>query len=100
MVRDMIQAVWSSVAMLAIVPIQDLLELGTEARMNFPGKPEGNWEWRLGSDDLTDSLAERVRGLNTECGRMHRRGFTAAPGRNRLVPDEHLSPQDPLNLPA
>jgi len=71
MVPDMIRAVWSSIAMFAIVPIQDLLDLGTEARMNVPGKPEGNWEWRLGADDLTDSLAEKFRGLNAECGRLH-----------------------------
>ena len=44
---DMIRAVWSSVANLAIAPVQDLLGLGSEARMNLPGTAEGNWEWRL-----------------------------------------------------
>ena len=44
-----IRAVWSSVANLAIAPVQDLLGLGSEARMNLPGTVEGNWEWRLGA---------------------------------------------------
>ena len=44
---DMVRAVWSSVANVAIAPIQDLLGLGTEARMNLPGTSQGNWEWRL-----------------------------------------------------
>jgi len=43
----MLRAVWSSVANVAIAPIQDLLGLGTEARMNLPGTSQGNWEWRL-----------------------------------------------------
>jgi 4-alpha-glucanotransferase len=37
---------WSSVAALAIAPLQDLLNLGAEARMNVPGRAEGNWSWR------------------------------------------------------
>ena len=46
-VDDMIRANWESLAMITIVPLQDLLGLGTEARMNFPGRPQGNWEWRF-----------------------------------------------------
>jgi 4-alpha-glucanotransferase len=44
---EMLRAVWASVAHLAIAPVQDLLGLGTEARMNHPGTAQGNWEWRL-----------------------------------------------------
>ncbi|HEX7975182.1 MAG TPA: 4-alpha-glucanotransferase, partial [Anaerolineales bacterium] len=44
---DMIRAVWSSVAVFALAPMQDVLNLGTEARMNFPGRPSGNWSWRM-----------------------------------------------------
>lgn len=69
-VSDMIRAVWSSVARYALCPIQDLLDLGTQARMNYPGRPEGNWAWRLGPDALTVSLAEKLRDLNSECGRL------------------------------
>jgi 4-alpha-glucanotransferase len=43
----MLRAVWASVANLAIAPVQDLLGLGTAARMNHPGTTQGNWEWRL-----------------------------------------------------
>ena len=42
---DLIRGVWSSVAVYAITPMQDLLSLGTEARMNFPSRLGGNWEW-------------------------------------------------------
>src|SRR2546428_616521 len=44
---DIIRGVWGSVANLAIAPVQDLLGLGSEARMTLPGTAEGNWEWRL-----------------------------------------------------
>ena len=61
---DMIRAVWSSVAVYAVTPMQDLLSLGGEARMNFPSKLGGNWEWRLGEGDLSESLADRLREMN------------------------------------
>ncbi len=44
---EMIRSVWRSVANMAIAPMQDLLGLGSEARMNLPGTLQGNWEWRL-----------------------------------------------------
>ena len=49
----MVRIAWMSVADYAIVPAQDLLRLGTEARMNYPGKPTGNWRWRLHEGQLT-----------------------------------------------
>ncbi len=61
--RDLVRAIWSSVAVLAIAPMQDVLDLGTEARMNFPGRPEGNWEWRMRESDLSEGLARRLRRL-------------------------------------
>ena len=45
---------WSSRAALAITPLQDLLNLGREARMNVPGRAEGNWRWRCSAEELTD----------------------------------------------
>ena len=77
LVADMIKAVWASAAASAIVPMQDLLDLGSEARMNYPGRPEGNWSWRLGPGHLTSSLAGRLRELNQECGRLSRASRTA-----------------------
>lgn len=52
---DMIHAVMLSVADLAIVPMQDILGLPSECRFNTPGKPDGNWQWRLTSEQLADA---------------------------------------------
>lgn len=66
---DLIRDIWSSVAAFAIVPMQDVLNLGTEARMNYPGRAEGNWAWRMRGDELTEALAAKLRQLNELCGR-------------------------------
>jgi 4-alpha-glucanotransferase len=52
LIKKMIRLAWSSVAKLAVIPMQDILELGSEARMNTPGTPSGNWQWRLKKDQL------------------------------------------------
>jgi 4-alpha-glucanotransferase len=59
----LIRAAQASVAEMAIVPAQDLLELGSEARMNTPAVPSGNWSWRAPEDCWTDKLAERLAAL-------------------------------------
>ncbi len=51
--RELIRLAWSSVAALAVVPLQDLLGLGRDARMNVPGVAEGNWRWRATADMLS-----------------------------------------------
>ncbi len=56
-VKKMIRLAWGSVATMAVIPLQDLLELGSEARMNTPGTPSGNWQWRFRSDQLTEEKA-------------------------------------------
>jgi 4-alpha-glucanotransferase len=61
--RKMVRAAFASVANIAIVPLQDLLELGTAARMNLPGRPDGNWQWRYRSGALTDELGARLRAM-------------------------------------
>jgi 4-alpha-glucanotransferase len=61
---DLIRAIWSSVAMFAIAPMQDFLSLGGEARMNYPSRLGGNWEWRMDADDMNDPLAEKLADLN------------------------------------
>jgi len=58
-----------SKAQTAVVPMQDLLGLGSEARMNVPGQPWGNWRWRLKSNALDRRLAQRLRQLTRICGR-------------------------------
>lgn len=66
---DMIRAVWSSVAVMSLAPIQDFLSLDTEARMNFPGKPSGNWNWRMKPDAINHHLIERIKEINWLYGR-------------------------------
>lgn len=53
-----------------IVPIQDYLNLGSEARINIPGKKTKNWEWRMDEGMLTEELAEKIRELSLESGRI------------------------------
>jgi 4-alpha-glucanotransferase len=60
----MVRAVWSSVAVYAVTPMQDLLGLGGEARMNFPSRLGGNWEWRMARESLSLDLADRLKELN------------------------------------
>ena len=60
---DAIRGAWSSVACMAISPVQDFLGLGSEARINTPGVAAGNWQWRLKQGVLTDELAERIEKL-------------------------------------
>jgi len=67
---DMIRAVWSSVAVMSLAPLQDLLSLGGEGRMNFPGRASGNWTWRCRPSDLSPALAARLRELNTLYSRL------------------------------
>jgi len=66
---DFIRAVWGSVADRAIAPLQDVLGLGSEARMNLPNSNEGNWSWRFEHGALTSDLAARLRELNRLYGR-------------------------------
>jgi 4-alpha-glucanotransferase len=65
----MVRAAYDSEAELAIIPAQDLLGLGSEARMNTPGSASGNWGWRMKPDQLDHDLAERLRGLVESTGR-------------------------------
>jgi 4-alpha-glucanotransferase len=60
---------WSSVAALAMAPLQDLLNLGSEARMNIPGRPEGNWRWRCTEDMLSGVDFEWLRDLTKNSNR-------------------------------
>ncbi len=67
--ESMARAVLASVAQLAIIPVQDLLQLGTPARFNTPGTVIGNWSWRLPGDALTAGLAGQFAALNHVFGR-------------------------------
>ncbi|MDH3744062.1 MAG: 4-alpha-glucanotransferase [Acidobacteriota bacterium] len=68
----MTRAAFGSIARLAIVPAQDLLGLGSEARMNTPGIADGNWSWRLEEGQLDATLARRLRRLSRNTDRLLR----------------------------
>jgi 4-alpha-glucanotransferase len=52
-----------------MAPLQDLLNLGREARMNVPGRPEGNWRWRCTDEMLSDPAFEWLRDLTKNASR-------------------------------
>ena len=58
---DLIRAALGSVSIFAIIPLQDILSLGTEARMNFPGTPQGNWRWRFTKEQIDDNIISRLK---------------------------------------
>lgn len=66
---DFIRLALMSVANTVIIPIQDILGLGSEARMNLPGKAEGNWCWRFTPDMLTEKMGHRLKELTALYGR-------------------------------
>ncbi len=66
----MIRMAYSSISDLAIIPIQDFLNLGTDCRMNTPSTINGNWRFRLSEDMLTDKLASKINELTKLYGRM------------------------------
>ena len=65
----LIEAAWSSVAALAIAPLQDLLNLGPGAEINVPGNPDGNWRWRCTEDMLSALDVQWLRDLTLRSNR-------------------------------
>ncbi len=68
---DLLRLAFASVADVAMAPLQDVLGLGSAARMNLPGQPRGNWTWRFTADQLRPDLAERLRQLTETYGRSY-----------------------------
>jgi 4-alpha-glucanotransferase len=69
---SLIELALASRAALAVLPAQDVLGLGSDARMNRPGTSEGNWRWRLAEGALTPALAARLRLATQRNGRLAR----------------------------
>ncbi|MFW6359517.1 MAG: 4-alpha-glucanotransferase [Chroococcales cyanobacterium] len=67
---SLIRLAMSSVANIAIMPLQDVMGLGSEARMNTPSQAEGNWEWRYTPEALTESLRDHLKHLTYLYGRV------------------------------
>ena len=65
-----IRAAYGSVARMAIVPLQDVLSLGSEARMNIPSQLEGNWGWRFSNGMLRPDHAGKLAALTEVCDRV------------------------------
>ncbi len=78
---DLARLAMMSIADIALIPMQDLIGLGSEARLNFPGKSEGNWAWRLVDGQVSMDLAGRLRDI------------TLIYGRNSLRLEEFLAAQ-------
>jgi 4-alpha-glucanotransferase len=76
---------WSSTAALAMAPLQDLLNLGGEARMNVPGRATGNWHWRCTEDMLSSSAFQRLRALTESSNRS---GSHSSPSSFPRSPEE------------
>jgi 4-alpha-glucanotransferase len=69
---ELIRLAWSSSAALAMAPLQDLLNLGAEARMNVPGSVAGNWRWRCTEEVLPPPLSDRLRDLTALSDRIEK----------------------------
>ncbi|QJX00703.1 4-alpha-glucanotransferase [Frigoriglobus tundricola] len=67
---DLIRSAWASVAVLAIAPLQDLLSMGSDARMNKPGVATGNWRWRFRLDQFRPDVIQRMTDLTTLYNRV------------------------------
>ena len=67
---DLIRSLWHSRANFVLAPMQDLLSLGTEARMNYPGRLGGNWGWRMKEDEMSDALLGKLKKINERAGRI------------------------------
>jgi 4-alpha-glucanotransferase len=67
---DLLRLLWGSVANWAIAPLQDFFSLDSRGRMNFPGRPQGNWSWRFSESQLTPELQAQILELNRTYGRL------------------------------
>lgn len=72
---DLMRLAMTSIAKIAIFPLQDILGLGGWARMNFPGVAEGNWSWRYDVHALDQQIALKLKSLTELCGRCNEREF-------------------------
>jgi 4-alpha-glucanotransferase len=90
---DLMRSAMSSIANLCILPMQDILGLGGDARMNFPGVPTGNWAWRYHEDQIYEEITHRLDTFT------HRFGRAPEPIEPELVVEDE-SGTIPLNPPC
>jgi 4-alpha-glucanotransferase len=92
---DFIRMAFGSIADMAVVPLQDVLGLGTEARMNTPGVAAGNWGWRYSEADLTPAIAEQLKTVTHAYGRGYVRKEPKVKARPHHEHAHSLHPKDP-----
>ncbi len=68
----MVEVAFNSQGQLAIIPVQDLLNLGSEARMNIPGISDDNWTWKFQWELITESIANKTREQLDNAGRLYK----------------------------
>lgn len=84
---DLVRAAYSAVSRIAIIPAQDLLSMGPEARLNLPGRPDGNWRWRLTDAGLESVSGVGIAGYLRELAELDgREPQGAEPGEKRGAP--------------
>ena len=66
---DLVRLAYACVAAMAVVPLQDVMKLGSQARMNYPSRAEGNWQWRFTPPMLNEEIGGRLRELALMYGR-------------------------------
>jgi len=87
---SLMQLAWSSVAALAIAPLQDLLNFGKEARMNVPGRADGNWRWRCTENMLSTQAFRWLEQLTQSAKRSTNLVFSHTNQRDLLAPSQRL----------
>jgi 4-alpha-glucanotransferase len=75
---DLIRAAYSSVSRLAVIPLADILSLGSESRFNTPGRPDGNWQWRVREQQL-EALFQHAGGYLKDLAELYGRGQVSGP---------------------
>ena len=83
----LIRAILASIADMAIIPLQDVLGLGSEARTDLPARPSGNWQWRFAAGQLTPEIGKRLR----EMVRIFDRGRSSKDQSLKPIPGLKLS---------
>ena len=101
--RGILRGVLASPSLLAIIPMADWLGLGSEARMNTPGKAAGNWQWRAADNALTTELAAEIRAMTARYFRTRPVKKPAAKAPDAAAdkaPDAAAKPANPAATPA
>lgn len=94
---DFVRLACASVADSAVVPLQDVLGLGSEARMNTPGVAAGNWGWRFAWEDVPHWLAPQLRELATLFGRLPSAGAVDTAYRQSVLKEGEAAGEDAMS---